>query len=45
MKWSPAVKINPNSEESLTLAKKHVEEQKALYGDQVFINLIDKKGS
>lgn len=45
MKWSPAVKIHPNTEESLTLAKKHVEEIKQVYGEQVFINLIDKKGS
>lgn len=45
MKWSPAVKIHPNTEESLSLAKKHVEEIKQVYGEQVFINLIDKKGS
>lgn len=45
MKWSPAVKIHPNQDESLALAKKHVEEMKQNYGEQVFINLIDKKGS
>jgi hypothetical protein len=33
MKWSPAVKINPNFEESVVLAKKHVEEIKSTYGD------------
>ena len=45
MKWSPAVKINPNTEDSVNLARKHVEEIKANYGEQVFVNLIDKKGS
>ena len=45
MKWSPSVKIHPNNEESLVLAKRHVEEIKQTYGEQVFINLIDKKGS
>lgn len=45
MKWSPAVKINTNFEESVTLAKRHIEELKQNYGEQVFINLIDKKGS
>lgn len=29
----------------MELAKKHVEEIKQYYGEQVFINLIDKKGS
>jgi phosphatidylinositol 4-phosphatase len=45
MKWSPSVKIHPNNDESLSLAKKHVDEIKQIYGEQVFINLIDKKGS
>jgi phosphatidylinositol 4-phosphatase len=45
MKWSPTVVINKNHEESVSLAKKHVEEIKKEYGEQVFINLIDKKGS
>jgi hypothetical protein len=45
MKWSPSVKIHPNSAESIVLARKHVEEMKVNYGEQVFINLIDKKGS
>jgi len=33
MKWSPAVRINPNGAESLALAKKHVEEMKINYGE------------
>jgi len=45
MKWSPAVRINPSTEDSLVLARKHIEEMKKNYGEQVFINLIDKKGS
>jgi hypothetical protein len=45
MKWAPSVKIHPNNDESLILAMKHVEEMKQNYGEQVFINLIDKKGS
>jgi hypothetical protein len=45
MKWSPPVRIHSNKDESLSLARKHVEEMKSNYGEQVFINLIDKKGS
>jgi hypothetical protein len=45
MKWNPAVRINPSTEDSLVLASKHIEEMKKNYGEQVFINLIDKKGS
>ena len=45
MKWSPAVRINPSHDESVALARKHVDEIKKQYGEQVFINLIDKKGS
>ncbi len=45
MQWSPSVVINKNHDESVALAKKHVEEIKKEYGEQVFINLIDKKGS
>lgn len=39
------MKIHPNTDESLHLAKKHISEIKQIYGEQVFINLIDKKGS
>jgi hypothetical protein len=45
MKWSPTVVINKNHDESVALAKKHVQDIKSQYGEQVFINLIDKKGS
>lgn len=33
MKWAPSVKIHPNNDESLTLARKHVEEMKQSYGE------------
>jgi phosphatidylinositol 4-phosphatase len=45
MKWSPTVRIHQNTDESLNLALKHVSEIKSSYREQVFINLIDKKGS
>jgi len=47
MKWAPSVKINPNFDESVLAAKRHLAEIKvATAGEnQVFVNLIDKKGS
>ena len=45
MKWSPAVRIHDNTDDSTILAIKHVSEIKQQFSQQVFINLIDKKGS
>ncbi|CDW87718.1 phosphatidylinositide phosphatase sac1-like [Stylonychia lemnae] len=45
MKYSPAVKVNQNIDDSLKYARIHVNEQKDSFGDQVFVNLIDKKGT
>ena len=45
MKWSPPVKVNPNFDESIIAAKKHLNESSNEYGRQVIVNLIDKKGS
>jgi hypothetical protein len=45
MKYNPPVRINPNLNDSVPLAKKHLDEMKALYGETYMINLIDKKGS
>ena len=33
MKYDPLLKINPNLEESVILAKKHIDETKKIYGD------------
>ena len=46
LKYNPTLKINPNFEESIFQAKKHVTEMQNTYGkEQVFVNLVDKKGS
>jgi hypothetical protein len=37
--------MNPNFDDSVVAAVKHINEIKEHYGDQVFVNLIDKKGS
>jgi len=47
MKWAPSVKVNPAFDESVLAAKKHLKEIKEVScgQEQVFVNLIDKKGS
>lgn len=45
MKYNPAVRINPNLNDSLVLARTHLNEMKQVYGETYMINLIDKKGS
>jgi len=45
MKYTPSVRINPNLNDSIPLAQKHLEEMKNIYGETYMINLIDKKGS
>lgn len=45
MKYNPPVRINPNLQDSLPLAKKHLDEMKAVWGETYMVNLIDKKGS
>ena len=45
MKYNPPVRINPNIDESLPLARNHLDEMKKAYGETFMVNLIDKKGS
>lgn len=45
MKYNPPVRINPNIEDSLPLARRHLDEMKGVYGETYMVNLIDKKGS
>ena len=45
MQWAPPVTANPNFDESLQAAQKHVKETQADYQQQYWVNLIDKKGS
>ncbi len=45
MQWSPPVLVSQNFDESFNAAKLHIVETNAQYGQQYFVNLIDKKGS
>lgn len=45
MKYNPPVRINPNLEDSIPLARRHLDEMKSVYGETYMVNLIDKKGS
>ena len=45
MKWAPPVVVSNNFDESFQSAKKHIAETNAIYKQQYFVNLIDKKGS
>ena len=44
MKWSPPVIVCPNKAESMEWANIHIKETKGVYGEQYWVNLIDKKG-
>ena len=45
LKWAPPVRIMQSFDSSMMAATNHVKKTKQMYGDQYWVNLIDKKGS
>ena len=45
LKWAPKLKMSPDDETNFKFLKTHLDREVEKYGENVLVNLIDKKGS